>query len=1016
MPENPHSFQNILMRLERFWATHGCTIGQPYSEKVGAGTMNPFTVLRVLGPEPWNVGYIEPSYRPDDGRFAENPNRMLMHTQYQVILKPDPGNPQELYLESLEAMGIDRDQHDIRFVEDNWASPALGAWGLGWEVWLDGLEITQFTYFQQAGGIALDPVAVEITYGMERIAMFLQGVRDVWALDWDGHLTYGDVLRQQEIEHCQYAFHVADVERLKQMYDLFEAEALNAIAHKLVVPAHDYVLRCSHTFNVLDTRGAIGVTERAAYFGRMRDLARQIASIYLEQRRQMKYPLLRASGVATTTVAMTDVGREAALPSSAQTIAPTADLLLEIGTEELPVGDVAAAIAQLPELARRLLDEARLSYDEIIATATPRRQVLYVKNLAGRQRDSELAIKGPPARAAYDSLGQPTRAAEGFANRQGVPVASLQRRQADGGEYVFAVKIEPGAPTPEVLADLLPRLIAGLRFEKTMRWDSDGVAYARPLRWIVALWGDQVIPFRYARASSGRVSRGLRIDDSPPLTIARAESYWQTMAEAGIVVDRAARRRQVAEQIAELAAQINGRVPEDEGLLDEVTDLVEAPAAILGQFEAEYLSLPPEVLMGVMKKHQRYFPIVRRDNAAMEAGQTEGMLPYFIAVANGRPRNPALVGQGYADVLRARYADAAYFWRHDRERKLEDYRPRLAGLTFQQQLGSMLDKSERLVRLVGRLATQLGLDAATAAAAERAAFLCKADLVTGMVVEMTSLQGIMGRYYALASGEPEAVAWAIEEHYRPRFAGDRLPESAAGIALALADRLDSLMGLFAVGLAPSGSADPFALRRAALGLIQIVIGHRRAFSIREGLRQAAMLLPVPTPEERIEEAAAFVEGRLRAWLLDEGYRYDVVDAVLAARGDDPDRASRTVRELAQAVEAPEWNDLLIAYARCLRIVRDLKERYTLDEERLTEPAARALLAAYRAVRGQVTPESDVASLVAALRTLKDPINAFFTEILVMAEEPAVRAARLGLVQHVAALPEGIADLSKLQGF
>jgi glycyl-tRNA synthetase len=191
MPENPHSFQNILMRLERFWAAHGCTIGQPYSEKVGAGTMNPFTVLRVLGPEPWNVGYIEPSYRPDDGRFAENPNRMLMHTQYQVILKPDPGNPQELYLESLEAMGIDRDQHDIRFVEDNWASPALGAWGLGWEVWLDGLEITQFTYFQQAGGIALDPVAVEITYGMERIAMFLQGVRDVWALDWDGHLTYG---------------------------------------------------------------------------------------------------------------------------------------------------------------------------------------------------------------------------------------------------------------------------------------------------------------------------------------------------------------------------------------------------------------------------------------------------------------------------------------------------------------------------------------------------------------------------------------------------------------------------------------------------------------------------------------------------------------------------------------------------------------------------------------------------------------------------------------------------------
>ena len=289
----PLTFQEAIMRLERFWAEHGCLIWQPYSEKVGAGTMNPATVLRVLGPEPWNVGYVEPSYRPDDGRYGENPNRMQLHYQYQVILKPDPGNPQELYLESLEALGLNRREHDIRFVEDNWESPALGAWGLGWEVWCDGQEITQFTYFQQAGGFALDPVAVEITYGLERLMIPIQGVRSVWEINWDGDHTYGEILLRSEVEHCIYDFEQADVERLVALYNLYEAEARSALERRLVIPAHDYVLKCSHTFNVLDARGAIGVTERARYFARMRDLSREVAKAYLKQREEMGFPWMR---------------------------------------------------------------------------------------------------------------------------------------------------------------------------------------------------------------------------------------------------------------------------------------------------------------------------------------------------------------------------------------------------------------------------------------------------------------------------------------------------------------------------------------------------------------------------------------------------------------------------------------------------------------------------------------------------------------------------------------------------
>ena len=277
------TFQELILRLERFWADQGCIVWQPYSEKVGAGTMNPATVLRVLGPNNWNVSYVEPSFRPDDGRFGENPNRMQMHTQYQVILKPDPGNPQERYLDSLEALGLDRKEHDIRFVEDNWESPALGAWGLGWEVWLDGMEITQFTYFQQAGGMPVDPVAVEITYGLERIAMYLQDVDEVWNLQWNNDVQYGDILKMQEVDYCHYAFNHANVKRMHEMYALYAAEARSALDRDLIVPAHDYVLKCSHAFNILDTRGAIGVTERARYFAEMREMSRQVAEGFVKQ-------------------------------------------------------------------------------------------------------------------------------------------------------------------------------------------------------------------------------------------------------------------------------------------------------------------------------------------------------------------------------------------------------------------------------------------------------------------------------------------------------------------------------------------------------------------------------------------------------------------------------------------------------------------------------------------------------------------------------------------------------------
>ena len=402
----PLSFQQIILTLQQFWTSRGCTLWQPYNHQVGAGTMNPATALRVLGPEPWNVAYVEPSVRTDDGRYGDNPNRLQQHTQFQVILKPDPGNPQEVYLDSLYALGINRDEHDIRFVEDNWESPALGAWGLGWEVWLDGLEITQFTYFQQAGGQVLDPVSVELTYGLARITMFLQGVRSVYDIDFDGVHTYGEIYLRNEIEQCIYNYELANVDGLRRAYDFYESEAKAALAHDpvLVMPAHDYVLKCSHTFNLLDSRGAIGVTERANYFRRMRDLSRSVATAYVEQRKAMEYPWLKDSVQPSVVSGQPTTSSQ---PPTASLKEP-ASFVFEIGSEELPATDVTSVLAQLRELAPKMLKDARLEYASIDFYATPRRLAFLAHRLAPQQTSIDIEMRGPATKAAFDKEGKPT--------------------------------------------------------------------------------------------------------------------------------------------------------------------------------------------------------------------------------------------------------------------------------------------------------------------------------------------------------------------------------------------------------------------------------------------------------------------------------------------------------------------------------------------------------------------------------------------------------------------------------
>lgn len=1013
------TFQDLILTLQSFWAAKGCLIWQPYNQVVGAGTMNPATFLRVLGPEPWNVAYVEPSARPDDGRFGQNPNRLYTHTQFQVILKPSPERSQDLYLESLRVIGVDLRVHDVRFVEDNWAQPAIGAWGLGWEVWLDGLEITQYTYFQQVGGLPLDPVCLEITYGLERIAMALQGAPTVFDLKWDATRTYGDVKLTDEQERSQYAFNYADVEELHELFDIYEREGKRAASYGLVLPAHDYVLQCSNTFNLLDTRGAIGVTERQRYLGRIRDLAREVAMKYVEQREKLGFPLLQ--------VANSKLQVESVSGKSATFNLQPATLLLELGTEELPADDVTTCQEQLGKVVVEALDAARIDHGSVTLIGTPRRTAVLVKDVALAQRDVDELTKGPPAKTAFDKDGNPTQSAIGFAKRFNVDPKGLVVKEDSGGSYVYARKREAGKATLDVLAQALPQALGKITFEKTMRWNSSNVAFSRPINWIVALLGDQAIPFEFAGVVSGNTSFGSRGEGSPELTVAHADNYQSRIAEHHIIGDISARRAEIKRQIDAAAATVGGCVADDDELLDEVTNLVEQPTAVLCAFDEEFLKIPSPVLTSVMRKKQRYFTVLAPtlnlpQGRAASLPEREGrIMPFFITVRNGNDKHLGQVRTGNEAVVNARFADATYFYRQDIRVPLEAYLPRLDTIVFQSKLGSMLDKTKRIESLVEPIARQLGhddgrrtTDDESLVIARKAAHLCKADLATSMVVEITALQGVMGREYQMrTSNDPDkdAVAQAIFEHYLPRFAGDATPKTDAGLIVALADKLDSITGLFAVGLAPKGSADPFALRRAAIGLVQNLMASGKSFSLLAGLKSAMARLPVGMNSDALAAAHKFILERERQLLLDEGYRYDAIDAVLAEQGDDPARARAAISQLNEITQRSDWPAILAAYARCARIVRG-QSHQPRAEIQDPEPTARELAKRVDAL----THPADVQSLVANLQLLVEPINAFFDQVMVMTDDITLRELRLALLQRIVDQAKGIADLGKLEGF
>jgi glycyl-tRNA synthetase beta chain len=705
-------------------------------------------------------------------------------------------------------------------------------------------------------------------------------------------------------------------------------------------------------------------------------------------------------------------------PSPAPRRAERRDFLIELGTEELPPKALRTLELAFAEELRARTHQAALRFGEVESFATPRRLAVLLRRLASHQPDQRIVRRGPSLRASFDAAGVPTRAGLAFAQSVGVALETLGTERDDkGNEYLRFEGLKQGAAAISLLPALVQQSLEALPIPRRMRWGESEALFVRPVHWLLMLYGSELVPASILGLHAGTSSFGHRFMAPGPLRIASPGTYERLLQRRGkVLAGFEMRRNTIRAQVEAFAAQLEGRALIAEALLEEVTALVEWPVAIAGQFEARFLRLPREVLIAVLQHHQRYFAL--EDNAG-------NLLPRFITISNVESPNPELIRAGNERVVRPRLADAEFFWQQDRRQSLAARLTDLAAVTFQAQLGSQAQRTARIEALAAAIAASIGADVA---ASRRAALLCKCDLLTAMVGEFPELQGVMGRYYALADGEAGAVAEAIREHYLPRGAGDALPASALGDALALADKLDTLAGIFAIGHKPSGTRDPFGLRRAAIGVVRIVLEHRLELDLVALLEHAAALQPVANANPRAADSAMeiydFLLERLRAQYLeraaDNGVTTELFDAVLATRPRSLLDFDARLSALARFIARPEGLSLAAANKRIANILRKSADsvNQNVDPQRLREEPERALHGALEALRARVlaaTAERQYAGALELLATLKPAVDHFFDRVMVNDPDHSLRDNRVALLLQLRTLFGGIADLSRLPG-
>ncbi len=687
------------------------------------------------------------------------------------------------------------------------------------------------------------------------------------------------------------------------------------------------------------------------------------------------------------------------------------ELLFEIGTEELPAGFQKPALTQLKENFIRLAGELKLSHGSVLTLGTPRRLALLVDDIAECQSDFREEVMGPSRQAGFDADGNPTKAAMGFARSRGAGVDDLQVVKTEKGEYLMLVQETRGVALAELLPDLLKDLIHGFSFPKSMRWGSSAATFARPVQWIVALHNGSVIPFSYEGMAASNMSRGHRFMANKDVELKSVASYEEILARYFVDVNPAKRRTAVLTEIEEAVASTLdsaiAKVAVDETLVDTVCNLVEKPFGVCGSFDEKFLELPDEALVTSMREHQKYFPVVDKENRLM---------PNFVAVNNTDVKDIALTRTGHERVLRARLEDAFFFFSGDKKQKLEERLDALTGIVFQSKLGTMLEKTDRIVKLSALLADHFAPDAVEEVC--RAARLCKTDLLTDMVGEFPSLQGNMGCVYALNDGESPDVALAIQEHYYPKRAGAELPVSDLGAIVGLADRLDTLSGCFGIGQVPTGTADPFGLRRIAIAILHIIEHFGWNLSLADVVHKVLSLYgdKVNGSKETVEQIVTYIRGRFVNDQVGRGAHQEAVEAVTSVDFDDVNDALKKIAALTAIRGKEDFSVLAASFKRIRNIIKDNKAT-VVREELLTEDAEKKLAAVFEKLSFEVEPmleRYDYNDALAAMLSLKGPVDQFFNEVMVMAEDEAVRSNRLNLLTAVSTLFLKVGDISKMQ--
>jgi glycyl-tRNA synthetase len=850
------TFQEFTMGLVSYWQDMDCVWSQPYDFPMGAGTFHPHTFLKGVGPEPWRTVYVQPCRRPVDGRYGKSTYRFQHYYQLQVLLKPAPSNIIDLFLNSLNFAGISFLDNDICLLEDDWKGPTLGAWGLGWEIRANGQEVTQFTYFQQLGGLDTEVVAGEITYGLERLYMYTYGIKNGLDIPYNRKFTYGDLYFQNEFEFSRFNFEKADVQELKMNFSKCEENVSRLVSEDLVLPAYDYVLQASHLFNLLDSRGSISASERQRYIGRVRECARKCALAYRQARERMDFPICKREEsdgrlpllpVANLSGAFPHILKSE--PMNQEELKSTltskdkkeiSNILVELGVEEMPPqfqvltheflqqSCQAFLLKQKNKFAGTENNEVEIFLQQLEKISTsffvsPRRISVLLKNAPFVEPNLNLELLGPAVAIAFDVNKNLTKAGEGFCRKNGVSSADIFIKEKSEGSFICAVKKLQGERFSELFIKEFAQWIVSVPTQVTMRWLPDLISkpFIRPVRWLLALEDDLLIPMNLFGLQSNHTTYGHRFTSSEPFKVTHALRYPEKMASLGIVLSIAERMKIISEHCEKICSKMNASIKADNVLMQKLAGLSESPDVFLGEFDKKYLRLPEPLVSGVLKDHMNYFSVLDKNGA---------LLPFYIGVANYVCKNREEMILGTRVVVEGRLDDGAFYYDSDLNTPIESFFEKLREQVFQESMGTVFDKTNRILEYIKLFGYCSSNDIC-------AARLCKIDLRTGTVQEFPEdMQGVMSgelilknnscKDYALSNGVKlenlQQISNSMSEHYLPINSESLMPKTILGRALSLADKLDSLSMYLNSGMKVQGNKDPHGLRRLALAILRLM--------------------------------------------------------------------------------------------------------------------------------------------------------------------------------------------------